>query len=409
MEEITRQFIQEYFSKLPKEKEREYEKLIAKLAEKCIDDRSVGVLKSIVDDQSDYSYEAFQCILTIYRRNKDFEMMKSTFEQYPQFKKRLSYNHLMVQYLVHSESFYDYNDLLLMAYRDTRVFDENAGYHQAFANAFVTICECCNDEDRKEIIDQWYMDALYSVNKAIELDVNYAKFYCTKGRILAQKSQYFEAINLINHAISIENSLRPDYALTIMTYELNKMRIQNKYEKKVLCNRIEMMEKKIDAMYLNTNNVDSNTLSSQSDNNCNEINAYIGPDSYAFVSYAHKDQNAVYDIIGNLQNKKARVWFDKGLEIGKEWPEEIAKHLIDSSLVLVMLSSNAIQSANVRREVNLALSEEKDIIVIKLDDVDLSPGMKLQLGLYQMIMKTQYGFDKFSDVLFKSVCDRLEK
>ena len=131
--------IKNYLSSLPDEKEREYEKGIAKLAECCSDDSSLAILTELVDECNQVSYEAFQCILIIHRRNKNYEKMKKIFEQYPQFKKRLSYNHLKVQYLVHSESFYDYDELLLLAYRDTQVFNENAGYHQAFANAFVTI------------------------------------------------------------------------------------------------------------------------------------------------------------------------------------------------------------------------------------------------------------------------------
>ena len=73
-----------------------------------------------------------------------------------------------------------------------------------------------------------------------------------------------------------------------------------------------------------------------------------------------------------------------------------------------MLSSNSIQSSNVRREVNLALSENKSIIVVRLDEVSLSPGMKLQFGLYQMVLRNQYDEQNFIELLTSSIQNKLE-
>lgn len=409
MNDSKRNEFEKYFSELPPEKERSYEMLITKLAEKCTSHEDVEALHQILSDSSQFSYMAFQCLLTLHRRNKDFEQMKALFEGHPEFKKHISYNHLLIQYLVHSESFYDYEDLLLMAYKDTQFFEDNAGYHQAFCNAFATICECCNDEDRDKIIEQWGDEAFTSINKAISLDDHYAKFYCTKGRILGLCGKYAEAIILINKAISLENSSRPDYAMTIMNYQIHKMQVQFYQQKADMNTKMQSLENMLHATLSQLPKQSIPFTNEEYENPNFPLEAYNGSDSYVFVSYAHKDQEDVYDIIHDLQKRNARIWFDKGLELGKEWPEELATHLVNSSLVLVMLSANSIQSANVRREVNLALSEGKDLIVVRLDDFDLSPGMKLQFGVYQMILKWQFDKSYFNNILSKAVNSRLEK
>lgn len=399
--------LEAFFSRLPSEKEREYEKNIAKLAERCVSKTDLDSLHSLIDCKSKFAYEAFVCLLTIYRRNKDFELMKNLIDKHTEFKKRLSYNHMIIQYLVHSESFYDYDELLMMAFRDAQVFNENSGYLQAFCNAFATICECCSEEDQIRIIDEWFEDAYECINKALELDSNYAKFYCTKGRILALKGKFAEAIDLINQAIAKENSARPDYALTIMNYQMNKMAIQMRWQNSDFESKLKKQEVILQRLI--------ECIGAKADFDIEDkverkqvIDVYHGDKSYAFLSYAHKDQAEVYEIISKLQSNDARIWFDKGLEIGGEWPEEIANHLINSSVVLVMLSSNSIQSSNVRREVNLALSENKSIIVVRLDEVSLSPGMKLQFGLYQMVLRNQYDEQNFIELLTSSIQNKLE-
>lgn len=406
---MSEEKLEEFFASLPDEKQRGYEKSIAKLAEKCSSQEDIDLLHTIIDKQGGHAYEAFVCLTTIYRRNKDFEMLKKAIDDHPEFKKRISYNHILIQYWVHSESFYDYDQLLLLAYRDAQTFSDNAGYLQAFCNAFATICERCSDEDREKIVKDWYDEAYACINRAIELDPAYAKFYCTKGRILALREKFSEAIDLINLSVSKENSNRPDYALTIMNYQIHRLSIQMRWQKTEYEAQLRRQEKILNRLI---EHLDGAALPKTFDEGAGDIqflvSAYQGDQTYAFLSYAHKDQSEVYEIISKLQRSHIRIWFDKGLKIGGEWPEEIADRLIRSSVVLIMLSANSIQSANVRREVNLALSENKSIIVVRLDDVGLSPGMKLQFGLYQMVLKNQYDDQSFIRLLASSIQNKLE-
>ena len=73
------------------------------------------------------------------------------------------------------------------------------------------------------------------------------------------------------------------------------------------------------------------------------LRPYEGTQPYIFVSYAHKNDAAVLEIIGTLQSRGFRVWYDEGIEAGSEWPESIASHLERAQLVLAFLSPAYLQ------------------------------------------------------------------
>ncbi len=399
---------EQYFSKLPSEKTREYEKKIASFAEQMTTKDGIDALKQMIEGSSEYAFEAFFCLSIIYRRSKDFELMRDLIYKHPQFKKRISFNHIVIQYLVHSETFYDYDELLSMAYRDAQMFDKNAGYLQAFCNAFITICEQCDEESKKRITGEWYDSALESINQAIQLDPDYAKFYDTKARIIGLKERYSEAERLLNQAISKENSTRPDYAITLQTYQSHKMnlalqKLKNQYESRLISleHQIESLKKSVNMLPGSAAFIMEQKMNGEESVYYPE--AYKGNGPYAFISYAHRDKDEVYEIIRMLQYFGVNTWFDEGIQAGAEWPEEIGNHLLGSKMVVVMLSTNSLQSANVRREVNLALSENRRVIVALLDDVAMSPGMKLQFGLYQMISKKNYDINEFANKLGSAI------
>ena len=76
--------------------------------------------------------------------------------------------------------------------------------------------------------------------------------------------------------------------------------------------------------------------------------AYEGSEPYIFVSYSHRDSDAVMTAIEALQKEGFRVWFDGGIEAGSEWPEYIASHLKNSACVLTFISNQFVDSHNCR-------------------------------------------------------------
>lgn len=139
----------------------------------------------------------------------------------------------------------------------------------------------------------------------------------------------------------------------------------------------------------------------------NSISAYKGNDDFAFISYSHLDTKVVYPEIEMLKSVGYNIWFDEGIEPGTEWPEEIGDALKRSSLFIVYISNNSIQSKNVRREINYALHLEKTILAITIEETTLSPGMALQLSSIQGINKwkvtNEAYLKKFKEIINKTI------
>lgn len=79
-----------FFSALPEEKNREYEKQIARYGEKCAEKPYREALQYLIEENKENAFEAFYCLCTVYRRNKDFDRMSRLIEENRHFQNRLS-------------------------------------------------------------------------------------------------------------------------------------------------------------------------------------------------------------------------------------------------------------------------------------------------------------------------------
>jgi hypothetical protein len=120
------------------------------------------------------------------------------------------------------------------------------------------------------------------------------------------------------------------------------------------------------------------------------IPAYEGKEPYIFVSYAHKDSAVVFRLVEQLNERGYRIWYDEGIEPGSEWPEYIANHLLGAEMVLSVLTPSAVNSVNCRREINFALSKNKPVLTIYMEDIELPVGLELQLSSQQSVLYYTY-------------------
>ena len=126
-------------------------------------------------------------------------------------------------------------------------------------------------------------------------------------------------------------------------------------------------------------------------------------ENFIFISYSHKDSDFVIPVIGELKRCGFNVWYDNGIEAGSEWTEYIAEKIEESAVVLVMLSKSALESHNCRREINFAIEEKKEMLVSYIEDVELSPGMRMQLNVLQALHLSNFnGKEEFTDSLVNS-------
>ncbi len=387
MQVISVEQIIECLRELPDEKTREYEKKITALATKHQDEMSVNNFKEVMDRDIDVSYEAFYCLETIYRRNKDYSKLATLIEearQHKGFAERISFKHICIMYNVHSESLYDYEEILEQAHQSACEMFNNSGYQHTFANAFATIVDKCLFEDSVKIIEKWYETALYCVNKAIDLDPKYAKFQSTKARIVSFKGRYDEANELLLRAIDLEDSRKADYALLIGNYQY--------YRTMIAIRRQNLGLKPASTV----KNEEHNT-----DVLCDE--GFINNKPYAFVSYSHTDREEVVKVIQKLRCQGYNVWYDNDIVPGQDWAEEIGKHLAGAQLFVLAISHSALLSGNVRNEITMAQNRKKTIIPVFLEEVYLSEGAELQLQRYHWIQKYDMSQEAFYNALFAAL------
>lgn len=132
---------------------------------------------------------------------------------------------------------------------------------------------------------------------------------------------------------------------------------------------------------------------------------YNGSGKYIFFSYCHSDAPRVMPIIAAMNKLGYRIWFDRGIQPGTDWPDVIAEHLEKSSVFIACISEASLRSHNCRNELNYAILKGKQFIGVILEPVRLTPGMEMQMATYQAIYCQNYSsFGEFFAKLTSAPC-----
>jgi hypothetical protein len=123
--------------------------------------------------------------------------------------------------------------------------------------------------------------------------------------------------------------------------------------------------------------------------------AYSGQEQYLFVSYSHKDNALVYPEIYRLYQLGFRIWYDEGIDPGNEWPEEVAIALDKCSYFLVFITTQSVESQNVKNEINFAINHKKPFLAIHIEETTLPKGLELRMGDIQAILKWRMQEDRY--------------
>lgn len=130
--------------------------------------------------------------------------------------------------------------------------------------------------------------------------------------------------------------------------------------------------------------------------------SYEGEKDYLFISYSHRDEKQVMPIVERLMNGGCRIWYDEGINPGNEWPEIVASHLKCCALFMAFISADYLDSFNCKREIDYAVSQRKPFIAVFLQDVQMTPGMEMQLSSVQFLNKYQMKDEVFYTKLCQS-------
>lgn len=242
---------------LPEETTREYEETVVSYATKCPDDVLLAAeaefwrMKDIAEGNSRKTQEekiplnegvyfALYALLVNYtRRMKDDKNQKKLLDLYQSCyfsEEHVFYAHLRLLRMlgmVYNQSPSEQMEMLELAKQNKRDLVANGGAAHAFAEAVALVYELDDVADTPRFTDQrseWLENALSAVENAINDRPEYAKYYCTRGRIRSLLGKYADALKDIDKAIDEEDTSRKDYPIRIGSYESRGQQIHAKME-----------------------------------------------------------------------------------------------------------------------------------------------------------------------------------
>ena len=117
-------------------------------------------------------------------------------------------------------------------------------------------------------------------------------------------------------------------------------------------------------------------------------------DAYVFASYDKRDEKSVLPELKRLHAQGVNI---KCIDFDNEWSEDTENKIVNSSLFLVYITSNSVNSLIVRDEISQAHLEDIPFIVIYLEEVELKYGLKLQMASKESINKYEMGEEEYGE------------
>ncbi len=246
--------LETFFTSLPMEETREYELKLTRLVTSNQKAEFEDWLKQLMEREDEATaYASFVCLNIKYRRNHDGSKLdllingeRSRFNRHPTF------SHMELLSLIDHSKRQPTLAELRQGKEDIGKMPMNAGVLHLFADLVATYFEDRdtqnesgnNQEEKEGVADrsEWLDKAMTSVEDAIRLQ-NYAKFYCTKGRILALRGYFQEAMRSIKEAIDLEDSSLNDYAIRVGNYQYHKLSILARMQNKEIKSSLEKYRK----------------------------------------------------------------------------------------------------------------------------------------------------------------------
>jgi adenylate cyclase len=105
-----------------------------------------------------------------------------------------------------------------------------------------------------------------------------------------------------------------------------------------------------------------------------------------FVSYSREDAARVLELASRLRAAGVSVWIDQGgIDAASLWSEQIVNALEGAKVLLLMMSSAAVRSDNVAKEVMLVSERKGHILPVHLEPTVVPPALKYQLAGIQHV------------------------
>jgi len=116
------------------------------------------------------------------------------------------------------------------------------------------------------------------------------------------------------------------------------------------------------------------------------LKVYEGTEPYLFISYSHKDTDAVYEILNRLDKERFRLWYDDTMEIGEDFRDELRDKIENCGAFVLFVSKTSMQSKYVGMEIINAFKNNKKIYPVYLEaGVEVPSVLKMVLENLQHV------------------------
>jgi hypothetical protein len=107
----------------------------------------------------------------------------------------------------------------------------------------------------------------------------------------------------------------------------------------------------------------------------------LQPTHDVFISYSSKDKKWADATCAVLEKRRIRCWIaPRDITPGTEWGAAIISGLDASKMMVLVFSSNANESAQVRREVERAISKGLIVLPFRIENINPAGAMEYALG-----------------------------
>ncbi len=99
-----------------------------------------------------------------------------------------------------------------------------------------------------------------------------------------------------------------------------------------------------------------------------------------FISYSRRDSETVLPVVKNLESEGYTVWIDVyGIESNEQFKEKIVSVIENSTVMIFFSSKDSNNSSYTAKEIGIAISRQKPIIPIKLDNTRYNRSVEFDL------------------------------
>lgn len=234
--------LENFLCQLPKETDRDFEKKIVSLCTQETQEKEFYIWAEELansefqnEEAEKIAFSAFCILSNVARRSYDRTKETDLVNGYRvKFGSHAYFKHLQLLCMLDNHVGLEHEEILELAYENSRNIYTNAGVQHALADAVATLFEETEFTPEQRPDPIWLERGMEAVLLAINFDSAYAKFYCTKARILSLQGNHKEALRCLDTAIDYENSKNKDYALRVGRYQMYAQTINNRLHNELM-------------------------------------------------------------------------------------------------------------------------------------------------------------------------------